>query len=111
MHTWFTHVDDVPLHRLRFYCKITADSPEQGKDTSGICSVTVKANKNQSPVILIPLFLHVFLSSVSGLPESGSTPVCVYMRDEVCNVLLTLPFSRDESEFYGNTAVCPCVCR
>lgn len=46
------------------------------------------------------------IPSVSELSESGSTPVCVYMRDEVCNVPLTLPSLRDESEFYCNKAMC-----
>lgn len=47
---------------------------------------------------------------MSELSESGSTPVCVYMRDEVRNVPLTLSFSGDESELCGKTPVCLCVC-
>lgn len=31
--------------------------------------------------------------------------MCVYMRDEVCSVTLTLLFSGDEIEFYSNNAV------
>lgn len=52
---------------------------------------------------------HLNVTSVLELSDSGSTPVCVYMRDEVCSGLLTLPFSGDESEFYDNTAACPHV--
>jgi len=43
---------------------------------------------------------------VAELSESGSTPVCIYMRDKVCNVPLTPFFS---SLFMG-TKVLVCVC-
>lgn len=71
-----------------------ANFPEPVKVTSVLCFVTFKANGNQSTINLILLFnLNVTtFASVSELSEGGSTPLCVYMRDEVRTFPLTLRF-------------------
>lgn len=88
-----------------WWCSVKAHFLKQKGSHIFLCH---QKSSDQTGVCGNDVFLFFFLhGSESKLCESGSTPVCVYMRDEVRRItfsILVCPrwFSRDDSGFYCN---------